>query len=101
MAMRFDPRPEIFSLVFLACYLAILLRVDRNPALAWFLPLIQVLWVNTHGLFVLGPIVLACYLVARVAHHLRTIRVCPTRAWSERPGGTSYLSWPRSRSHVS
>ena len=77
MAMRFDPRPEIFSLVYLACFLAVLVRVERRPALAWCLPLVQVLWVNTHGLFVLGPIVLGCYLVDRAA-----------RAWigSESPG---------------
>lgn len=66
MAMRFDPRPEIFSLVYLACFLAVLVHVERNPALAWCLPLVQVLWVNTHGLFVLGPIVLGCYLVEQV-----------------------------------
>jgi hypothetical protein len=65
MAMRFDPRPEIFSLLYLAGFLAVLLRVEHRPALAWSLPLVQVLWVNTHGLFVLGPIVLGCYLIDR------------------------------------
>ena len=65
MAMRFDPRPEIFSLMYLACFLAVLVRVERHPTLAWCLPLVQVAWVNTHGLFVLGPIVLGCYLVER------------------------------------
>ena len=70
MAMRFDPRPEIFSLVYLACFLAVLFRVHRRPTLAWSLPLVQVLWVNTHGLFVLGPIVLGCYLVE-----------CAARTW--------------------
>ena len=66
MATRFDPRPEVFSLVFLACFLAVLLRVERRPALAWVLPPIQVSWVNTHGLFILGPIVLGCYWLDRV-----------------------------------
>jgi hypothetical protein len=70
MAMRFDPRPEMFSLVYLACFLAVLVRVDQRPLLAWFLPFVQVLWVNTHGLFVLGPIVLGCYLVE-----------CAARTW--------------------
>ena len=65
MSTRFDPRPEVFSLVYLACFLAILLRVERRPALAWVLAPIQVLWVNSHGLFVLGPIVLGFYLVDR------------------------------------
>ncbi len=67
MATRFDPRPEVFSLVFLASFLAILLRVEDRPALCWALPPIQALWVNTHGLFILGPIVLGCYWLDRLA----------------------------------
>jgi hypothetical protein len=37
MSARFVPRPEIFSVLFTALYLSILLRVDTKPALAWFL----------------------------------------------------------------
>ena len=95
MAMRFDPRPEIFSLVYLACFLAVLVRVDRRPKLAWSLPLIQVLWVNTHGLFVLGPIVLGCYLVERAMHTWdgKSRADGPARPTRDRPGGI----WPQSR----
>jgi hypothetical protein len=67
MATRFDPRPEVFSLAFLACFLAVLFHVERRPALAWLLVPIQVLWVNMHGLFILGPIILGCYWLDRVA----------------------------------
>jgi tetratricopeptide (TPR) repeat protein len=70
MGTRFDPRPEVFSLLYLACFLAVLVRVERHPTLAWCLPLVQVLWVNTHGLFALGPIVLGCYLVERTTRAL-------------------------------
>ena len=67
MATRFDPRPEVFSLVFLAGFLAVLIRLEHRPALAWALAPIQLLWVNMHGLFILGPIVLACYWIDRIA----------------------------------
>ncbi|MGP0066013.1 MAG: hypothetical protein ACLQGP_20735 [Isosphaeraceae bacterium] len=70
MCTRFDPRPEIFSLVFLAGFLAVLWRAERRPALAWALPPIQALWVNSHGLFILGPIVLSFYLADRAARSL-------------------------------
>ena len=70
MAMRFDPRPEIFSLLYLAGYLAILLQADRRPEWLWSLPLIQLLWVNSHALFVFGPIVLGCYWVAHATQAL-------------------------------
>ena len=71
MSTRLPPRPEIFSLAFLAAYMAVLLRCDRRPALAWALPAIQVLWVNSHGLFILGPLILGAYVVDGA---LRTLR---------------------------
>ena len=67
MATRFDPRPEVFSLAFVACFLAVLLRVEHRPALAWVLVPVQVAWVNMHGLFILGPIILGCYWLDRGA----------------------------------
>jgi tetratricopeptide (TPR) repeat protein len=62
VACRAAPRPEIVSVFFLAVYLAILFHCDQHPALIWVLPPLQVLWVNAHGLFVLGPIVLTAWL---------------------------------------
>ncbi len=56
-------RPETMTLFYLACFLAVLIRWDRRPRLAWFLPFAQMAWVNSHGLFILGPIVLAFALI--------------------------------------
>ena len=56
---RMYVRPETLSLLYLSIYLAVICRWDRFPLLAWLLPLVQLAWVNTHGLFVLGPIVVA------------------------------------------
>ncbi len=61
MSNRFRPRPEVFTLLYLAAFLAVLWQSRRRPAWIWLLPLIQVLWVNTHGVFVLGPVVLAFF----------------------------------------
>ncbi len=55
---RMYVRPETLSLFYLSVYLAVLCRWDRHPWLAWLLPFVQVAWVNSHGLFVLGPILL-------------------------------------------
>ena len=60
---RMYVRPETLSLLYLSIYLAVLFRIDRRPALAFALPLVQVVWVNTQGLFVLGPIVLSFALI--------------------------------------
>jgi hypothetical protein len=67
MSNRFDPRPELMSLMGMAFYLTILMRADRTPALAWLLPLVQVVWVNTHALFVLGPITVGAYLTGHAS----------------------------------
>jgi len=60
---RMYVRPETLTLLYLSAYLAVLFRIDRTPALALALPLVQVAWVNTQGLFVLGPVLLAAALL--------------------------------------
>ena len=56
---RMYVRPETLTLFYLAVFLAVLVRIDRRPWLAWILPVVEVAWVNTQGLFVFGPILLA------------------------------------------
>ena len=56
-------RPETISLLYLAVVLAILFRWDRRPWLAFGLPVVQVCWVNTQGLFLLEPILIGFALV--------------------------------------
>jgi hypothetical protein len=56
-------RPETLSLLYLSIYLAVISRWDRYPILAWLLPIVQVAWVNSHGLFVLGPVILGFALM--------------------------------------
>ncbi len=70
MSSRFDPRPEVLSLLGVAVYLAVLFRTDQTPGLAWLLPVVQVVWVNSHALFVLGPIILSVYLIDHIARAL-------------------------------
>ncbi len=60
-------RPETLTLLYLSADLAILFRWDRRPWLAFLLPLIQVAWVNSQGLFPLGPIVIAFALIDAAA----------------------------------
>ncbi len=60
---RMYVRPETLTLLYLSIFLAIITRWDRFPGLALLLPLVQVAWVNSHGLFVLGPIVLSFGLI--------------------------------------
>lgn len=60
---RMYVRPETLTLLYMAIDLAIVFRWDRSPSLALLLPLVQVAWVNSQGLFVLGPIILAFALI--------------------------------------
>jgi tetratricopeptide (TPR) repeat protein len=80
VSWRFDPRPEILSLLYLAIFLAVLWRARERPALAWLLVPVQVLWANTQGLFVLGPVVTALFVAAAAAESGRS-RVWDGRWW--------------------
>lgn len=60
---RMYVRPETVTLLWLSIFLAVLFRMRERPGLLWILPFVQILWVNTQGLFILGPIVLTMALV--------------------------------------
>jgi tetratricopeptide (TPR) repeat protein len=60
---RMYVRPETLTLLYLAIFLAVVTRWDQRPGLAFLLPFCQVAWVNSHGLFILGPIILAFVLL--------------------------------------
>ena len=64
---RIYVRPETLTLLYLSIFLAVLMRWDRHPYLASVvLPIVQVFWVNSQGLFILGPIILVFALVDAV-----------------------------------
>ncbi len=61
---RYLPRPEIFSELLIALYLFILFSFKhRNSRLVYALPFLQVVWVNTEGLFILGVALVAAFAV--------------------------------------
>ena len=61
MSGRFYVRPEIVTLLFSAVFLAILFDCERHPRRLWWLPVLQVCWANVQGLFVFGPLMVACF----------------------------------------
>jgi tetratricopeptide (TPR) repeat protein len=67
-SQRFYVRPEIVSYLFFAIWLALIDRAQRGPTRWIFLLLpLQVLWVNSHGLFILGPALLAAWATSELA----------------------------------
>jgi tetratricopeptide (TPR) repeat protein len=56
---RFVVRPELVTFLLLAVFLTVLARAARGGArfAVWLLPALQIVWVNTHTVFVLGPAV--------------------------------------------
>jgi len=59
--MRFNIRPDIFSLLFFSIYLYIL-KFYAESRLIWLLLLIQAVWVNSHGYFFLGPLLALMFI---------------------------------------
>ena len=62
---RFLVRPEIFTLLFAAVYIYSLER--RSRRLIPLIPLFQIIWVNTSGLFIIGPAILYLHLIGETA----------------------------------
>jgi hypothetical protein len=71
---RFTIRPEMASYLFLEILLLVCATGRRTGARRlWLIPAIMVLWVNTHGLFVIGAFVIGCYMAAAVADRFRLL----------------------------
>lgn len=58
---RFTVRPDTVSFLFLIIFL--IPFVFKKRKILYLLPFIQILWVNIHGFFFLGPSILALYLI--------------------------------------
>lgn len=61
--IRLNIRPENFSVLFFCAYLFVLTKY-KNKNLIFILPLIQLAWVNCHGFFILGPALIALFVIA-------------------------------------
>jgi hypothetical protein len=69
------PRPHLFSYIFTVLWILVLeqIRKDR-PQHWWILPILMLAWVNLHGMFVLGIVIWAIYLVGDLFEN-------PSKAW--------------------
>jgi tetratricopeptide (TPR) repeat protein len=77
---RFNIRPEMFSLLFFGIYLY-LLRFQTDRKIIWLLLPIQVLWVNFHLYFFIGPFLVALFVFAEFLR--RKIKFLPW-SWKKR-----------------
>lgn len=69
---RLSERPEAASLLLLTAILVLLQRAPTAPRGLWLVPILQAVWVNCHGFFVLGPLVLLAYGAEWLVERLRS-----------------------------
>ncbi|MFA5857621.1 MAG: tetratricopeptide repeat protein [Elusimicrobiota bacterium] len=64
-SVRTHPRPEMFSVLFSVLYIFLLEKYRLSGKTAWLypLPLIQLLWVNLHGFYFMGLLIIICYIL--------------------------------------
>ena len=60
---RYHVRPEMISILLLASTIYVIHQAKHDARLLWILVPIQVLWVNTQGLFILQHLVLGAFLL--------------------------------------
>lgn len=65
---RTDVRPEIFSYLFLSFFIFAILKAKYGNDYKWLgvLPVIELLWVNMHIYFAIGPALLLVFLIDRL-----------------------------------
>lgn len=72
-------RPEIFSYLFIAMYLYLLVDLDEHPGrkrVYWLIPL-QLLWVNMHVFFSIGIMMTAGFWLEKVITYRKNLKQSP------------------------
>ncbi|MCA9019398.1 MAG: hypothetical protein KDA74_04605 [Planctomycetaceae bacterium] len=62
-------RPEMLSLLYLAVWMYVISQLSTHPRLIYLIPLIALLWVNSHALFVLGLVVSGIFVLDYLIRH--------------------------------
>lgn len=58
------PRPHLFTYVMTAIWITVLEAMEENRTRVWWLlPALMLIWVNLHGMFILGIGILGIYLI--------------------------------------
>ncbi len=69
------PRPHLFSYIFTALWILVLEQIQKDkPQKWWLLPALMLVWVNLHGMFVLGIVIWLIYLVGDLFEN-------PSKTW--------------------
>lgn len=82
---RTEIRPEIFSYLFVAIFLYLLLFGKKNWL--WALPVIQIFWVNAHIYFILGPALIFVFAISRRDKFLAVLGIISTFVCLLNPNG--------------
>lgn len=63
-------RPELITLLFILIYIFLLEKFlkEKKAKLLYALPALMVIWVNSHGLFIIGIFIIACYAISEYFH---------------------------------
>ena len=65
------PRPHLFTYLFTALWILVLERLKKDkPNVWWLLPVLMLLWVNLHGMFVVGVVIWGIYLIGNLLENL-------------------------------
>ena len=69
------PRPHLFSYVFTVLWILVLEQIYKDkPQNWWLLPVLMLVWVNLHGMFVLGIVIWMIYFIGDLLEN-------PSRTW--------------------
>jgi hypothetical protein len=86
------PRPHIFTYLLTTLWITLLEAINENKTRSWWLlPLLMLIWVNMHGMFVLGIIIWGIYLVGDFLNHPSTTWFTSQKARSLLLGGALSL----------